>query len=141
MRESSNPTRWTRHFVYRAEHTRTTWKFRIGLAVLIVFAMWFTRGWWTVAVASSLVCKPNVAASDAILIENFDPTYLVFERAGQLRRDGIAARVLVPVQMNQGTLQPNTVESGIAELLARAARVGSIEIVPVREVEPISLTA
>src|SRR5262245_60746321 len=127
MQQSSNASRWKRHFVYRAEHTRTTWKFRIGLAVLIVFAIWFTRGWWTVAVASSLVCEPNVAASDAILVENFDPTYLVFERAGELRRDGIAARVLVPVpgQMNVGTLQPNDRESGNDEIAAQCARVGS----------------
>ena len=141
MRESSNPTHWTRHFVYRAEHTRTTWKFRIGFVTLIVFAVWFTRGWWTVAVASSLVCDENAAPSDAILVENFDPSYHVFERAGQLRRDGVAARLLVPVQMDQRTLQPTAVESALTELLARVARVGSIEIVPVKEIEPISLTA
>ena len=46
-----------------------------------VVVVWLTRGWWTVAIARSLVCDANGAPSDAILVENFDPDYLVFERA------------------------------------------------------------
>jgi len=33
--------------VYRAEHTRTTWKLRIGLLTLVVGTLWLTSGWWT----------------------------------------------------------------------------------------------
>ena len=132
---------WTRHFVYRAERTRTTWKFRIGLTLVVLGAAWITRGWWTVAIANSLVCEANAAPSDAVIIENFDPSYLPFERAARLRRDGVASRVLVPIATSDGELEPNEVEIGIAETLARLARVGSFEIVPIHSIEPFSLNA
>src|ERR1041385_6176123 len=103
MGESPQAKNWTRHFFYRTEHIRTTWIFRVGLVGVIVAAAWLGRGWWTVAVAHSLVCEANGAPSDAILIENFDPDYLVFERARQLRRAGVAARVLVPIASDAGT--------------------------------------
>jgi hypothetical protein len=138
----TNAPRWTRHFFYRTEHIRTTWKFRVGFVALVVVAVWLTRGWWTVAMARSLVCDSNVAPSDAILVENFDPDYLVFERAGHLREAGFAARVLVPIPAaDPGTSEPNAVALGTTEVIARLARVGAFEIVPVREVEPISLNA
>ncbi len=41
----------------------------------------------------------------------------------------------------RGTQEPNDVALGIAEVMARIARVGAIEIVPIREVEPITLNA
>jgi hypothetical protein len=141
MRESSNTPRWTRHFFYRTEHTRTTWKFRVGLLVLVVIATWLTRGWWTVAVARSLVCEANGAPSDAILVENFDPDYLSFERATQLRRDGFASRVLVPSPGDPDTSETKGVELATAEMMARLAHLGAFDIVPIREVEPISLNA
>ena len=141
MRESPDATRWTRHFVYRAEHTRTTWKFRAGFVALVVVAAWLTRGWWTVAIARSLVCEADSAQSDAILVENFDPNYLVFERATELRRAGLAPRVLVPIPTDSGTSEPNDVALGTAEVMAKIARLGAMDIVPTREVEPISLNA
>ena len=96
---------------------------------------------WTVALASSLVCNPHVARSDAILIDNFDPDYLLFERATQLRRAGLATRVLVPVSTGSDTSKPNPVALGTAELMASLARLGPFEIVPIRVIEPISLNA
>jgi hypothetical protein len=141
MRESPDAPRWTRHFVYRTEHTRTTWKFRVGLLVLVVVAAWLTRGWLTVAIARSLVCEANGAPSDAILVENFDPDYLTFERATQLRRDGFASRVLVPSPGDPDTSETKGVERAMAEMLAKLARLGAFDIVPIREVEPISLNA
>jgi len=141
MREPTNAPRWTRHFVYRAEHIRTTWKFRVGFVALVIVAAWLTRGWWTVAIAGSLVCDANGAPSDAILVENFDPDYLVFERATRLRRAGFATRVLVPISTDPGTSEPNHVALGTAEMMAKIARLGAIEVVPMREVEPISLNA
>ena len=92
MPQFPEPRRWTRHFLYRTEHTRTTWKFRFAIVALVVIAVWLTRGWWSVTIARSLVCDRNGAPSDAILVENFDPDYLVFERAARLRRAGFAAR-------------------------------------------------
>jgi len=132
---------WTRHFVYRAVQTRTTWKFRIGLTSLIVLAAWLTSGWWMAAIARSLVCDSSGAPSDAILIENFDPGYLPFERARQLRTAGMASRVLVPVPRAGTTSEMQPVQRALSEVLASMSRLGDYETVPFREVEPISLNA
>ncbi len=109
MRESSKTARWTRHFVYRSERTRTTWKLRIGLVAVVVVALWLTSGWWTVDIAHSLVCDASLAPSDAILVENFESTYVVFERAAQLRRARLASRVLVQTLSDPGTQEPDEV--------------------------------
>ena len=102
---------------------------------------WSTSGWWSVAVAESLVCEANAAQSDAILVENFDPDYLTFETAARLRHARIAPRVLVPVAADGDPRQPKGVQLGISELLANLAHVGPIDVIPTREVEPISLNA
>ena len=132
---------WTRHIIHRSVRTRTTWRFRLGLLALLLLMAWSTRGWWSVAVAESLVCDANAAPSDAILVENFDVDYLTFETAARLRRAGVAPRVLVPVAAAGDPLQPKGVQLGVTELLANLAHLGSIEVVPIREVEPISLNA
>ena len=141
MRKPSTASRWTRHLVYRAEHIRTTWTLRLGLLALVVVAPWLTSGWWTGAIARSLICDASLAPSDAIFVENFDPDYLLFARATELRLAGLAARVLVPVQTEPETQQPRGVALGIAEMMASISRIGPIEIVPIREVEPITLNA
>ena len=132
---------WTRHFVYRSTHTRTTWKFRVGFVVLVLAAAWLTSRWWTDAIARSLVCETNGAPSDAILVENFDPDYRTFEHATRLRKAGYASRVLVPVARDPGTLDVKPVERATAEMLARLSRLGDFEFVPIQTVEPISLNA
>ena len=141
MVKSPDPTHWTRHFYYRSVHTRTTWKFRVGLIALVLLVGWLTRGWLSAAVASSLVCEADAAPSDAILVENFDPAYLTFETAARLRRAGVASRVLVPVAKSGSDADANAVFLGITELMTKLARVGPVEVVPIREVEPISLNA
>jgi hypothetical protein len=141
MRDTPKTARWTRHFVYRTERTRTTWKFRVGLLAFVVVVGWLTWGWWTVAIGRSLVCDANGAPSDAILVENFDPDYLTFERATQLRRNGFASRVLVPISGDPDTSETKGVELATAEMLARLAHLEAFETVPIREVEPISLNA
>jgi len=141
MRQPSTGSRWTHHFVYRAERTRTTWKLRCGLPVLVIGALWLTSEWWTVAIARSLVCDPDPAPSDVILVENFDPDYLLFERATRLRQGALAARVIVPIRVDPGTQDPNSVDLGIVQVMARIAQTGTVEMVPVQEVEPIALNA
>lgn len=141
MREPSKTSRWTRHLVYRAECTRTTWKLRVGLVALVVVALWLTSGWWTVAIARSLVCETNRARSDAILIENFESSYLVFERATELRRAGLAARVLVQSLTDPDTQEPEQVALARLEVVAKSAGIGEFEIVRTRQVEPIMLNA
>jgi hypothetical protein len=131
---------WTRLFVYRAERIRTTWRFRIASLTLATFMLWLTAGWWSAAIGRSLVCEARRERSDAILIENFDPDYLLFEWARTLRSEGLAPLLLVPIRRDKsGSL--NEVSQGVAELMARISQVGDVEFVPIREVEPISLNA
>ena len=127
--------------MYRSERLRTTWTFRFGLLALSLVAIWLTSGWWTEALGRSLVCGQSVAPSDAILIENFDQDYLLFQRARELRHAGLAARVLVPVSTDPGTLSPNAVELGIVKVMANISQIGEVEIIPVRQVEPITINA
>jgi hypothetical protein len=79
--------------------------------------------------------------ADVILLDNFDPNYLVFERAGQLQRNGRAKSVLVPIRESTESQLPNSISHGIAELMARRARLNPWEIVAIPEKEPISLNA
>ena len=139
MREFLTDRRWTRYVIYRAERTKTTWKFRFAVLVFIGVAVWFTRPWWTVAVAQSLVCNAPSAASDALVVENFDSNYLTFERAARLRRDGIASRVLVPVPADPNTHEANAVGAHLSNTLLELARLDGAILIPVREVEPIEL--
>jgi hypothetical protein len=141
MSRPSNTRSWTRHVVYRTEHTRTTWKFRVGLVAITVATAWLTSGWWTVAVGRSLVCDANRSPSDAILVENFDPDYLLFERARTLREAGVAERVLVPVPSGSEPGELRNVALRTAEMMATLSRLGVMDVVPIREVEPISLNA
>jgi hypothetical protein len=139
MRQSWNLRRWTRHFVQRTERTTTTWTFRFAALLIIVVSAWVTRSWWTGAIARSLVCDANAAASDALVVENFDTDYLTFERAARLVRAGLAARALVPVAADPNTRQPNAVSARLTDTLIELARLDRVVIVPVREVEPIEL--
>jgi hypothetical protein len=131
---------WLRHFVYRKESWRTTWKLRIGILVLGVGLVAFTREIWAVRLARGLVCTEHAPPSDALLLENFDPDYLVFERAETLRRAGAAPRIFVPVRASNGH-ELDSVESGIADLMARQAHLPAIEAIPIQLNEPISLNA
>jgi hypothetical protein len=141
MPKPADARHWSRFFIHRTDHVRTTWKLRIAVVLLIVFGAWLTRYWWTVAVGNSLVCSENVAPSDAILVENFDAEYLLFERAARLRRAGLAPRVLVPVAVDADLKEVNRVAKGIAGVMAEISRLGEMEIIPTRSVEPISLNA
>src|SRR5687768_8550437 len=125
MREHYKTSHWTRHFVYRAECTRTTWKFRIGVVAFVVVALWVTSGWWTVGIARSLTCEESRAPSDAILVENFESSYLAYERAAQLRREGLAARVLVQTLTDPAMKEPDEVAIGRLQVMANSARIGA----------------
>jgi hypothetical protein len=81
---------------------------------LLMLIAWPTRGWWSVAIAESLVCDADAAPSDAILVENFDIDYLTFETAARLRQAGVAPRVLVPVAADGDPLQPKGVQLGVS---------------------------
>jgi hypothetical protein len=128
----------------RKESFKSTWKLRFLLFGILLFSgilvVSLTRRVWTVKIGQSLVCKEQSPHSDALLLENFDPNYLVFERAAALQKAGIAGRILVPTKAADSET-PNTVSEGIVEVMARVARLQEVEIIPIREIEPISLNA
>jgi hypothetical protein len=126
--------------VVRREVLKTTWAFRaVSIGLLCVLGQ-VASPIWTRAVAESLVCSPagDVDNVDAVLIDDLESNYLVFERARVLREAGVTSRVVVPVDVAaDGT--PAAVSTTIVQTLARLARVGDVETVPVVEAEPISL--
>jgi len=133
--------RWTRFFFYRKEVLKTTWTFRLLVLASVLLLPWITRGLWAGALGKGLLCEEQGAGTgvDAIVVENFDVNYLVFERASELKRKGLTARVLVPVQAAPDTGEPDLVFGQIAELMGRTARIGELTMIPVRAAEPISL--
>ncbi len=132
---------WQRHFFYRKESIKTTWKFRLALLMLVILLVSVTRGFWILKIGQSLVCTEEMSLSDVILVENFDPNYLVFERAAALHKAGFAARVLVLTDVSRDPERADLVSQGIAELMSRVARLQDPEILPIRIREPVSLNA
>jgi len=134
-------SQWQRHFFYKKESIKTTWKFRLVLLMLIILFVSVTREFWMLRIGQSLVCTEEMSPSDVILVENFDPHYLVFERAAALRKAGLAARVLVPTNASRDPERTDPVSRGMTELMARVARLQEPEILPIQILEPISLNA
>src|SRR5919108_5745792 len=108
------------------------WKlFIVLLAVLAAAA--FTTPWWSAPLARSLVCAEQFAPSDAILVENFDVNYLVFERAAALEKRGLARVSFVPVEASSDPNVPNAVSAGIADVMARQARLRAWHMIPITQ--------
>jgi hypothetical protein len=141
MRSLSPTSGWLRHFVYRKESLRTTWKFRLLIVGVLVLATSLTRVVWVPLIARSLICREELAPSDAILVENFDPSYLVFERAAAIQKAGLAKRALVHVERDPHDPTAEIVSRGVAKLMAREASLRNVEMIPIRPIEPISLNA
>jgi hypothetical protein len=114
---------------------------RAALVAVVAVGALGTRGWWGVALGRSLACTGDVTPSEVMVVENFDPNYLVFERAAALQARGLAARALVPVQASREPGLGNPVSLGIAEVMARQARLAAWEPLPIVETEPIALNA
>jgi uncharacterized SAM-binding protein YcdF (DUF218 family) len=132
---------WRRHFFYRKESIKTTWKLRVATLVVVILTGVSTRGVWVPQIGRSLVCVEELAPSDMILVENVDLNYLLFERAAALERVGIAPTTLVLVEASRDPEVANPVSRGVAELMARQARLGDWKIILFRETEPITLNA
>jgi hypothetical protein len=129
-------------FFYRKEVLKTTWTFRLLVLVCVLLLPWLTRSLWFPAIERGLVCQQEEGATgEAMLLENFDVNYLIFERAAELRQNGMRARILVPVQASSDPAVPNIVSAEIVAMMARVARLGELEMIPIREIEPISLNA
>jgi hypothetical protein len=113
-----------RFFFHKTESVRTTWKFRLLLLLVLFVSLALARDLRILAAGRTLVCNASVQPSDAILIDNFELNYLVFERAEQLKSKGIATLVFVPIAASyeSGQIQPSRVFTGIAEVMAGVAR-------------------
>jgi hypothetical protein len=118
------------------------WKIVLTVSLGSILASSLTYAHWLPAIAHSLVCSPRLVPSDAILVEDVDTNYLLFEEAATLRRSGVSARVLVPIQAGEGNVdQASPVAKSIAELMGRLARLQNLEIVPITAIEPYTLNA
>jgi hypothetical protein len=131
---------WYRHFLYRKQVLKTTWTLRLLIVLALAALVLLPRAYWAEKIGQSLVCEEQVAQSDALLLENFDISYLIFERATALQKSGIAPRAFVPTTA-AGADHPNEVSRQLVDVMARAARLEKFEYIPIREKEPISLNA
>ena len=113
----------------------------IALAALAVSSLLLlaTRALWMRAIGRGLVCARSVAPSDAIVVDNFDYNYLVFEHTAELQRSGIGTRIFVPAEASRDPHRVGTIARLIVEDMARVAEVEDPAIFPVPEREPISL--
>src|SRR5215212_2425393 len=128
---------WTSYFFYRRETIHTTWLLRCAVVASLLGLMTATRSYWIHGIAGSLMCAPETGASaEALILENFDPEYPLFEEAARFQRQGVR-RILVPVPASRDGIGPNLVAARITELLADMARLRDVELVPYPEVEPI----
>lgn len=133
---------WRRHLFYRTECLKTTWLCRVGILAIVVLVLAAAWAWWARPLAHALMCPEEIRRSDAILVENFDPNYIVFERAAQLQRAGLASRVLVPTEASrQDPEVAGAVPLGITQFMAAFAGVTDVRIIPTRDIEPIALNA
>ena len=132
---------WRRHFFYRKESWRTTWKFKLALLGLLALLTVLSRVFFAKPVAESLVCAEHAPPSDALLLENFDPFYLLFERATALRSAGVASRIFVPTSAAGEEDLNTSVSKGFVDVMSRIARIPDTVVIPIHLKEPISLNA
>jgi len=132
---------WTRHLFYRRESWRTTWTLRLTILFLAIVVIPATRRWWAPAIGHSLTCVEQIQPSDAFLVENFDPDYLVFEHTRTLQASGVATKAFIPVTKAGGSEETNLIEAGIANLMIKVAWLQDTEFIPIQVREPISLNA
>ena len=119
---------------------RKTWRLALVTLIVLVTVM-LTSPLWLRAIARGLVCAETVAPSDAMLVENFDPRYLLFEQAAALEAANTARVTFVPVEASSDPKIPNAVSVGIADVMARQARLRSWRPIAITHTEPISLNA
>jgi hypothetical protein len=124
------------YFFYRKEINKTTWSFRFLVLVVLLSGLALTRGFWVPALGGSLVHKGSIEKSDAILIDNQDAQYLLFERTAELQKKGLAARVIIPVEAEGG--RPGLIPQGLAEVMSRVGRIRNPEYYSYEQLEPIT---
>ena len=120
-----------------------TGKARLAAALIVLAVVatgvWSARGAWLRAAAGSLVCAPNTSPSDAVLVDNVDPNFLLFDAARQLQARGHAETVLVPILRSRSGDEPLAVTRGIVDLMCTTAGVERCQVFETPSREPISL--
>ncbi len=109
-----------------------TWKLRFCLMAVAAATMWLASDRLASSIGRSLLCDASVATSDAILVENFDPDYLLFERAAALENVRVAPRALVPVLGTAGGIGQS-----VHRVLGGAAESPVANQAPRRLAEPL----
>jgi hypothetical protein len=115
----------------------------VGALIVIAIAIVMSYGQcgrWLPALAETLLCEQHTGVADAVVIDNVQPNYLLFERAQRIQADGLARLVLLPIPavLQDGT--PSDVYVGFMEVMCRIARVAECTPFTAPGYEPISLT-
>lgn len=133
---------WQRHMICQTRNMRTTWKLRLLVACLLLILTAGTQRWWIPLLGWSLVSNTGVGKADLILVDNLDLDYRLFEKAADLIRSGIGRKVLIPVfTSGQDIEKPNEFSLEITEVFIRLAGLESVEVIPIKEVEPVTFNA
>lgn len=112
----------------------------LALATIILcVGIVVTREHWLRALGHSLVCEASVGSGDAILLDNVEPNYPLFERAQRLEARGLSSLVLVPVLDYEGGDQPRSVALGFVRVMCEVSRLRNCTTFAAPEHEPISL--
>lgn len=142
LNDMASGWQWKRHLFRRKESVvTTTWKFRLVVLVCCGLLPALTRGFWVPRVGRSLVCAEAAGRVDAILVDNLEQNYLVFERAAELRKAGLDAPVFVPTKASRDLKTLDMVSEGVVRVMARVAWLQGFEIIPITELEPITLNS
>jgi hypothetical protein len=107
-------------------------------AVVLCVCIAATREYWLRAAGNSLVCEQSAGPSDAILIDNVEANYSLFERAQRLEARGLSKVVLVPV-LNSTSDEPGAVSLGFVHVMCGISRLRNCTTFDAPEREPISL--
>ena len=107
--------------------------------VSVIVTAWLIQGWSATRIGESLICQPGARPADAILVDNLESNYLLFERAAALQRAGLAPTVFIPVQTSSAAVGTSVSEE-IVEVMVRKARIRDADQVRVDETEPVSLS-
>ncbi len=123
-------------------HPRRRWRtiaYSWVAVVVICVAIVATKDYWLRVVGGSLVSQPSLGVSDAILIENVDDNYALFERAQLLESRGLSRSTLVPVMSSAGNGEPSAVALGFVNLMCEVSKMHSCTTFYAPAHEPISL--
>lgn len=120
--------------------TWRTWLAALMVVPALFGSLYLSRQHWMPLLLEALVHDGPIAPADALIVENYGQDYLVFEMAAELLREGYGKRVFAPAFIFRDPTEPSRVAGGFVEVMTRVARLPDVQVVPVREQEPITLS-